>query len=166
MIPSLLLRGDRLVKGVRFGDYRDAGNPITTARVHNAQGADELLLVDIDASARGQVAHLEMIEAVAAECFMPLTVGGGIRCLDDARRCMDVGADKLALNTGAMDTPALIDELAQIFGSQAVIVSIDFERGEENQVIDFRTGAPHAVRRDVESWAAEAVDRGDRKSVV
>jgi cyclase len=160
VIPSLLLRNGRLVKGTRFAEYRDAGNPVTTARAHNAQGADELLLVDIDASPQGRALQADVVREVAAECFMPLAVGGGIRTVDDAHRCMDAGADKLAINTGALDRPGLIDELARIFGSQAVIVSIDISDGEKPNVIDFRTGRPHAATSDLDAWIAEAIDRG------
>ena len=125
LIPSMLLKSGRLVKGTRFRDYRDAGSPNTTARVHNAQGADELVLLDIDAARLGRGPDVQTIRTVAAECFMPLTVGGGIRNLQDARDCMDAGADKLSVNTGPLDDPELITRLAKVYGAQAVQLGID-----------------------------------------
>ena len=125
LIPSLLLKEGRLVKGTCFRDYRDAGNPKTTARAHNAQGADELVLLDIEAARQGRGPDVRTIRTVAAECFMPLTVGGGIRTLADARDCMDAGADKLSVTSGALDDPDLITRLARVYGAQAVQLGID-----------------------------------------
>jgi cyclase len=160
LIPSLLLDRGRLVKGVRYANRRDAGNPKTTARAHNAQGADELILMDVSASRERRGPDYETIAAVAAECFMPLTVGGGITSADTARRCMEGGADKLCLTTAALDRPALIGELAEILGRQAVMIGIDVvsDRGER-RLFDHRTGRA-AARADWTGWMKEAVDRG------
>lgn len=125
LIPSMLLKEGRLVKGTRFRDYRDAGNPKTTARAHNAQGADELVLLDIEAARLGRGPDLPAIRMVAAECFMPLTVGGGIRSVEDARDCMDAGADKISVTSGALDDPDLITRLAKVYGAQAVQLGVD-----------------------------------------
>ena len=127
LIPSILLVNDRLVKGVSYSDYRDAGNPRTTARAHNHQGADELLVMDIKASKENRGPSLNTIQDIAEECFMPLCVGGGIRDIDDAIACMDVGADKLCLTSKAIDNPDLISILAHRFGSQAVVAGIDIK---------------------------------------
>jgi cyclase len=159
IIPSLLLRGGRLVKGVSFGRYSDAGNPITTARAHNAQGADELILLDIDASREHRGPDIDSISSIAAECFMPLAVGGGITSLDRARAVVEVGADKIVLNSGALDRPHLIEETARVFGAQAVVVAVDMTRQDgEVAVYDHRRRAGTARR--VVDWAKEAVDRG------
>ena len=160
LIPSLLLRGGRLVKGVRFRDYRDAGQPDTTARAHNAQGADELILLDIDASREGRSTDLETVRKVAAECYMPLTVGGGIRSLDDARACMNAGADKLCVTTTALDEPALITRLARVFGAQAVVLGIDVASDAKTpKLYDHRSErvvpSPHPM-----DWMRHAVDLG------
>lgn len=125
LIPSVLLKGRRLVKGVRYQNFRDAGNPRTTARAHNHQDADELIVMDIDASKNNSAPNIEAIRTIAEECFMPLCVGGGIRDMATAHACMAAGADKLCLTTTAMDNPELISELAHRFGSQAVVVGID-----------------------------------------
>jgi cyclase len=125
IIPSLLLRGGRLVKGVAYAEHRDAGRPDTTARAHNAQGADELLLLDIDAGRERREPDYASIAAVARSCFMPLTVGGGIRTLEVAQRCINAGADKICLTTTALDDPNLIGRLAQVFGAQAIVVGLD-----------------------------------------
>lgn len=160
LIPSLLLEGGRLVKGVRYGDRRDAGNPTTTARVHNAQGADELILMDVTASREGREPDFDTIAAVAEECFMPLTVGGGIASVETARRCMECGADKICLTTTAYDRPALLGELAEILGRQAVMVGIDVvSDGERRRLFDHRRGAS-ADRDDWKGWMVEAVAHG------
>jgi imidazole glycerol-phosphate synthase subunit HisF len=125
IIPSLLLRGGRLVKGVAYAEHRDAGRPDTTARAHNAQGADELLLLDIDAGRERREPDFTSVAAVARACFMPLTVGGGIRTLETAQRCMNAGADKICLTTTALDDPSLIGRLAHVFGAQAIVIGLD-----------------------------------------
>jgi len=133
---------------------------VTTARAHNAQGADELLLIDIDATREGRGPAVGLIEAVAAECYMPLTVGGGIRSVNDAHRCVDAGADKLCINAGALGRPGVIDDLARVFGAQAIVLSVDFSISEGREVVmDFRTGRPHE-RGDVLPWIVEAIERG------
>lgn len=159
VIPSLLLRAGRLVKGVRFKEHRDAGNPATTARAHNAQGADELLLLDIDAAREGRGPDLATIGKVAAECFMPLAAGGGIRTLADARAVFEAGADKVVINTAALDRPALLGEIARVYGAQAVVVAVDvFERESAGLVYDHRTSQP--TGRAAEAWIEECVRLG------
>ena len=142
LIPSLLLKSGRLVKGVRYQGFRDAGNPRTTARAHNHQGADELIVVDIDASKNNCGPDVKTISTIAEECFMPLCVGGGIRDMVSAHACMEAGADKLCLTTSAMDSPKLIAELAHRFGSQAIVVGIDVAYDETGtaRLFDHRSG--------------------------
>lgn len=125
MIPSLLLRNGRMVKGVRFGDYRDVGHPVTTAKVYDAQGADELLFLDIEATSEERPVLLDVVSRTADECFMPLTVGGGVRSVEDARALLLAGADKVAVNSAAVERPELVGEIAARFGSQCVVASVD-----------------------------------------
>lgn len=159
IIPSLLLREGRLVKGRRFADFQDAGLPVTTARAHNAQGADELMLLDIDAHRRGGP-DIETIRKVAMECFMPLTVGGGIVSLEVARRIMESGADKLCLTTAALDNPGLLEELAHLYGAQAVVIGVDILRdGATWRLYDHRSGQP-VEGVDPLAWIEQAVARG------
>jgi cyclase len=129
LIPSLLLRDGRMVKGVRFGDYRDVGHPASTARVYDAQGADELLFLDITATAENRRTLFDIVSRTADECFMPLTVGGGVRALDDVRALLLAGADKVSINTQAVLRPELVREAAERFGSQAIVVAIDVKDG-------------------------------------
>ena len=160
LIPSLLLRRGRLVKGVCFRGHRDAGAPETTARAHNAQGADEIVILDIDASREGRSPDFDTLRRVAAECFMPVTFGGGIRSRDDAARALDAGADKLTLTTTALDRPDLIDDLARLLGAQAVVLGIDVIDGAAGPLVyDHRKDQP--VRgRTVSGWIDEAIGRG------
>tara|TARA_A100001037_G_scaffold294938_1_gene313421 strand:- start:326 stop:1072 length:747 start_codon:yes stop_codon:yes gene_type:complete len=157
LIPSMLLKQGRLVKGVRFRDHRDAGYPPTTARAHSHQGADELILLDIDASKTGQEPDFKTVREVASECSMPVTFGGGVRSIEDARACMDAGIDKICLTTTALDDPALITRLAQIFGSQAVVLGVDVADG--SCLYDHRSDSTIADPRPID-WIREGVDRG------
>lgn len=156
VIPSLLLANGRLVKGERFAGHRDAGNPVTTARAHDAQGADELILLDIDASREGRGPDLGAIEAVAKACFMPLAGGGGIRTLSDARAVVAAGADKVVVGAGAFDRPELLSDIASVFGAQAVVLALDI--AADGKVHDARVGL--STGRDAIAWAKDAVARG------
>jgi cyclase len=160
IIPSLLLRGGRLVKGVTYADHRDAGRPDTTARAHNAQGADELLLIDIDASRERREPDLASVAAVARACFMPLTVGGGIRSVATGQKCLRAGADKICLTTAALDDPGLIGQLARVFGAQAIVVGIDvISTDDGRRLFDHRNGrvVPEIGWQD---WLRRAVGEG------
>ena len=128
IIPCLDCKDGRVVKGVRFVDLRDAGDPGDLAEAYNRQGADELVMLDISASREGRATLMDTVSRVARKLFVPLTVGGGVRSLDDARRLLSAGADKVAVNTAAVETPELVGELAAGFGSQAVVVAIDARR--------------------------------------
>ncbi|HEV2363810.1 MAG TPA: imidazole glycerol phosphate synthase subunit HisF [Caulobacteraceae bacterium] len=128
VIPCLDVDAGRVVKGVRFQCLRDAGDPVAQATVYDDAGADELMFLDISASHEGRAATLDVIARTAEACFMPLTVGGGVRSVEDARRLLRAGADKVAVNTAAMREPELVRALALSFGSQAVVAAIDARR--------------------------------------
>ena len=130
VIPVLLLRNGRMVKGKRFTDFRDTGDPVSAARIYNAQNADELVFLDIEASGEGRRALLDVIERVSAECFMPLAVGGGVRSVDDVRDLLRAGADKVVITTAAVEDPALVRRTAEMFGAQCVVMGVDVRRDE------------------------------------
>jgi cyclase len=129
IIPMLLLQGGRMVKGHQFGDFRDTGDPVSAAKVYNHQDADELMFIDIEASRPGKVRDrseiYRVIERVSKECFMPLCVGGGVDGVDDATRLIKVGADKVLINTAAIERPEIVKEVADALGAQSVVVAID-----------------------------------------
>lgn len=160
LIPSLLLRKGRLVKGVRFAAHRDAGHPVGTARAHNAQGADEIVILDIDAAREGRGPDLEMLKAVAAVSFIPLTIGGGITSADIGKAGIAGGADKVMVTATALNRPALVGELARALGVQAVVVGIDVMR-EDGRVLlyDHLTGSTAGTGEWVE-WLRRAVGEG------
>jgi imidazole glycerol-phosphate synthase subunit HisF len=128
LIPCLDVKGGRVVKGVRFVDLRDAGDPVEAAIAYDAQGADELVFLDITASHEARDIMLDVVRRTAEGIYMPLTVGGGIRTVDDVRRLLRAGADKVSLNTAALARPAVIREAAERFGSQCIVVAIDAKR--------------------------------------
>lgn len=128
VIPVLLLRGSRCVKGRGFSDFRDTGNPVMATRVYNAQAADELMFIDIDATNEGRKTMLSVVEKASEEAFMPFTVGGGIRAVEDIRAALSAGADKVTITSAAAERPQLITEAAEIFGSQCVVAGIDVRR--------------------------------------
>ncbi len=160
LIPTLLLKDGRMIKTKQFGEYRDVGNPRTVAKVYDAQKADELIFLDITATEEKRRLLLDIIEAVAEECFMPLTVGGGIRTLEAARELLSRGADKIAINTAAVERPEFISELAQAFGQSTVVVSLDYKKNAEgtNEVFVERGKKPTGL--DPVAWAKEVETRG------
>src|ERR1700674_2792645 len=125
LIPCLDVKDGRVVKGVRFAELRDAGDPVAAALAYDAQGADELVFLDITASHEGRATMLDVVRRTAEGIYMPLTVGGGIRSLEDIRTLLRAGADKVSLNTAALERPELIRDAAQRFGSQCIVVAID-----------------------------------------
>jgi imidazole glycerol-phosphate synthase subunit HisF len=132
IIPKFLIRGGRLVKGVRFNEnFREAGNPVSTAKVYDAYGVDELLFVDIDATPGARVVTGSIIERVSEEVFMPFTVGGGIRTLEHVASLLRSGADKVCINTSAIDRPDFVREAASRFGDQCIVVCIDYRQTED-----------------------------------
>jgi cyclase len=128
VIPVLLLREGRMVKGKGFTGFRDTGDPVSAARIYNAQNADELVFLDIEASADGRRALIGVIEAVSRECFMPLSVGGGVRSTDDIRTLLRAGADKVVMTTAAVEEPALVERAAAMFGAQCIVMGVDVRR--------------------------------------
>jgi cyclase len=159
IIACLDVRDGRVVKGVNFEDLREAGDPALLARRYNTEGIDEIVILDITATIEARRARAKTINAVAREIFLPLTVGGGIRGEDDAAAAVDAGADKVSLNTAALQNPALISTLARRYGSQAVIVAIDAKRERDRYTVYARSGQS-ATPRDAVEWAQEATDRG------
>ena len=163
VIPCLDVTGGRVVKGTRFRQLRDAGDPVECALAYNDQGADELVFLDITASSDDRRTMIDVVERTAEQCFMPLTVGGGVRTADDVRALLHAGADKVSVNTAALARPGLIDECARAFGSQCVVLAIDAKREPGSEPLRWsvcRHGGRHPARRDTLEWAREAADRG------
>ena len=159
IIACLDVRDGQVVKGVNFDGLRSAGDPAALARRYNAEGIDELVMLDVTATIEARRAMAQTINAVARELFIPLTVGGGIRGEADAAAAIDAGADKVSLNTAALANPSLITTLAERYGSQAVIVAIDAKADEDGFAVFARSGRTASNRQAVE-WAREAESRG------
>jgi cyclase len=159
IIACLDVRDGQVVKGINFEGLRTAGDPAELARRYNAEGIDELVILDITATLERRRALAETIRSVARELFIPLAVGGGIRTEADASAAVDAGADKVSLNTAALADPSLVTRLAERYGSQAVIVAIDAKRGGDRFSVFARSGTT-AARRDAVEWAREAAARG------
>jgi cyclase len=159
VIPCLDVREGRVVKGVRFVDLADAGNPVEAAIAYDRQGADELVFLDITASHEERATMLEVVRRTAEAIYMPLTVGGGIRSLEDVRTLLRAGADKVSINTAALARPDLIREAAERFGSQCIVVAIDAKRhGARFEV--YTHGGRRPAGRDAVTWAQEAAALG------
>jgi imidazole glycerol-phosphate synthase subunit HisF len=159
IIPCLDTDGARVVKGVNFVGLRDAGDPVALAARYNTEGADELVVLDIAASRDRRPTFLETIRRVAAELAIPLTAGGGIRSLGDARSVVRAGADKVTVNTAAVSRPELISELSREFGAQAVVLAIDAKRAGDHWDVMVRGGRDSA-NRDALAWAQQGVELG------
>ncbi len=154
VIPCLDVDGGRVVKGVRFQDLRDAGDPVELAARYDAEGADEMVFYDITASSGGRGTMVEVVARTAEQVFIPLMVGGGVRTLEDARRLLRVGADKVGINTAAVSRPELISELSDTFGAQCVVVGIDVRRMQGGWEV-FTHGGRKPTGLEAVSWAAE-----------
>ncbi len=159
IIPCLDVKDGRVVNGVRFVDLRDAGDPVEAAIAYDAQGADELVFLDITASHEARDIMLDVVKRTAEGIYMPLTVGGGIRSVDDVRRLLRAGADKVSLNTAALARPEVIREAAERFGSQCIVVAIDARREDEHWDV-YTHGGRNPAGRDAVAWAQEAVALG------
>ena len=156
LIPCLDVKDGRVVKGVRFVDLRDAGDPVEAALVYDAQGADELVFLDITASHEDRATMLDVVRRTAEGIYMPLTVGGGVRSLTDIRALLRAGADKVSLNTAALARPELVTEAAHAFGSQCIVVAIDAKREASGAGWGVYThGGRRAADRDAIAWARE-----------
>jgi len=165
VVPCLDVKDGRVVKGVRFVDLRDAGDPVEAALAYDAQGADELVFLDITASHEARDTMLDVVRRTAEGIYMPLTVGGGIRSVDDVRRLLRAGADKISLNTAALERPAVIREAVERFGSQCIVVAIDARReparpDEPPRWGVYTHGGRRPAGRDALDWAREAVALG------
>jgi imidazole glycerol-phosphate synthase subunit HisF len=164
VIPCLDVKDGRVVKGVRFVDLRDAGDPVAAALAYDAQGADELVFLDITASHERRGVMLDVVRRTAEGVYMPVTVGGGIRTIDDVRQLLRAGADKVSLNTAALARPELIREAAERFGSQCIVIAIDARRETEATAPPrwgvYTHGGRRPAGRDAVEWARDAVALG------
>jgi imidazoleglycerol phosphate synthase cyclase subunit len=160
IIPCLDCRDGRVVKGVRFQDLRDAGDPAELARRYEDQGADEIVVLDVSATPEGRGAALDTVRRVRAQLRIPLTVGGGVRGIDDAQRLLEAGADKVGVNTAGVERPALMTEIAERFGSQCAVLALDAaSRPGGGWEVVVRSGKER-TGRDALAWAREATERG------
>jgi len=160
IIPCLDVDNGRVVKGVKFVDIRDAGDPVEIARRYDLQGADELCFLDITASADGRETIVHVVERVAEQVFIPLTVGGGIRRVADVRRLLNAGADKVSINTAAVVRPELVREAAEHFGSQCIVVAIDARSAGANRWEVYTHGGRKSTGLDAVEWARKMASYG------
>ena len=159
IIPCLDVNSGRVVKGVNFMDLRDAGDPVEIARQYDQQGADEVTFLDITASSDARDLILPVIEAVADQVFIPLTVGGGVRTVEDVRRLLNAGADKISINTAAIQHPSLIKDCADKFGAQCIVVAIDAKRVKDHWEV-FTHGGRHPTGLEAVDWATRVASLG------
>ena len=160
IIPCLDVKDGRVVKGVKFVDLRDAGDPVEQARVYDGEGADELCFLDIAASQENRDTLCDAVRATAEQCFMPLTVGGGVRSNEDIRRLLLAGADKVSINTAAVQRPDFVREAAEKFGSQCIVVAIDAKRVNERRFEVFTHGGRRPTGIEAVGWARRMVEYG------
>jgi len=160
IIPCLDIKDGRVVKGINFINLRDAGDPVEQAKIYNDAGADELVFLDISASVEGRETMVEVVKAVADQVFMPLTVGGGIKSVEDMRRLLSAGADKISINTAAVNEPGLITQGAKRFGSQCIIIAVDARRITEDRWEVVTYGGRQSTDLDTIAWVKKAVDLG------
>ena len=159
IIPKFLLKDSRLVKGVKFHDnFREAGNPISTAKVYDSYGVDELIFLDIHASVESRKAMADIIEQVSGEVFMPLTAGGGVNTLEDVNRLLSAGADKVSVNTVAVEQADFVKKAAQHFGDQCIVASIDYKEVEPGKFRVFTHGGHTATDLDPVEWSLRMQD--------
>jgi cyclase len=160
VIPCLDVDNGRVVKGTNFVDIRDAGDPVELAERYDAEGADELVFLDITASHESRDTIVELARRTADNVFIPFTIGGGIRSVEDAQAVLDAGADKVSVNSAALERPELISELAEVFGSQCVVIAIDAKRAAEGWDVYVRGGRTRVEGREAVAWAKEATELG------
>jgi imidazole glycerol-phosphate synthase subunit HisF len=159
IIPCLDVKDGRVVKGVQFVGLRDAGDPVDVAAAYDAQGADEICFLDITASHEGRATILDVVARTADRVFVPLTVGGGVRVVDDVRRLLEAGADKVSFNTAAVADPSVVEQAAARFGSQAIVVAVDARRREGGWEV-FTHGGRTPTGLDALAWCEEVARRG------
>jgi cyclase len=160
VIPCLDVDAGRVVKGTNFVDIRDAGDPVELAARYDAEGADELVFLDITATHEKRETITELARRTANDVFIPFTIGGGIASVADAQAVLDSGADKVAINSSALARPELIGELAEVFGSQCVVVAVDAKRAESGWDVYVAGGRTRVEGREAVAWAREAAERG------
>jgi cyclase len=160
IIPCLDVTAGRVVKGVNFVGLRDAGDPVEIAKRYDTQGADELTFLDITATSDGRDLILHIIEDVASQVFIPLTVGGGVRAVADVRRLLNAGADKVSMNSSAVTNPDLVSDAAAYYGSQCIVVAIDAKQTDTGHWEVFTHGGRTPTGKDVVEWAKEVAQRG------
>jgi cyclase len=160
IVPCLDIKDGRVVKGVNFINLRDAGDPVAQAKIYNDAGADELVFLDISASLEGRKTMAEVVTAVADQVFMPLTVGGGIQSVEDMHRLLSAGADKISINTAAVNDPSLITQGAKRFGSQCIIIAVDARKTEEDRWEVVTYGGRKSTGLDAIEWVKKAISLG------
>jgi imidazole glycerol-phosphate synthase subunit HisF len=160
VIPCLDVDNGRVVKGTNFVDIRDAGDPVELAERYDAEGADELVFLDITASHESRDTIVELARRTADNVFIPFTIGGGIRSVEDAQAVLDAGADKVSVNSAALERPELITELAEVFGSQCVVIAIDAKRADDRWDVYTHGGRTRVDGREAVDWAREATELG------
>lgn len=166
VFPTLLLKGRGVYKGVRFKDHKYVGDPINAVRIFNDKEVDEIAVLDIEASGHGRTIDPEFVREFAAECFMPLTVGGGVATVEQARRLLQAGAEKILVNSAAVAEPNLIAELADTFGSSSVVVGIDHARTLFGRTVVATHSGKRTTRLDPVEWAMEAARLGAGELVI
>jgi cyclase len=162
IVPCLDVKGGRVVKGVKFVGLRDAGDPVEQARLYDAEGADELVFLDISATPEGHATTVEMVRQVAVEVFMPFTVGGGVRTVEDVRTLLLAGADKVSINTAAVRNPELLTAAAERFGGQCIVIAVDAKRAAQDPLRweVYVNGGRTPTGLDAIAWAVRAVELG------
>lgn len=160
IIPCLDVTAGRVVKGVNFLELRDAGDPVEIARRYDAQGADEITFLDITATSDGRDLILHIIESVASQVFIPLTVGGGVRSVEDVRRLLNAGADKISINSSAISNPQLVADASSKYGSQCIVVAIDAKKSADGRWEVFTHGGRKATGLDAVEWAKKMESLG------
>lgn len=160
IIPCLDVKDGRVVKGVNFIDLKDAGDPVEQARLYDAEGADELCFLDITASHENRGTLYDVVSRTAEQCFMPLTVGGGVRTVEDIRKLLLAGADKVSINTAAVKTPEFVREAAEKFGSQCIVVALDAKQTGPGKFEIFTHGGRNATGIDAVGWAQRMTSYG------
>ncbi|MGH2945211.1 MAG: imidazole glycerol phosphate synthase subunit HisF [Solirubrobacteraceae bacterium] len=160
VIPCMDVDAGRVVKGTRFIDIRDAGDPVELAAHYDAEGADELVFLDITATSDKRATVVELARRAADELFVPFTIGGGVREVADAQAVLDAGADKVSVNSAAVARPELVAELAEVLGAQCVVLAIDAKRREDGGFEVYVAGGRTATGRDAVAWAREGTERG------
>ena len=166
IIPLFLLRGKRLVKGTSFKGFIDVGDPLSQAMIYDAQGADEIIIVDIEAGKKGTIIDTEIIRRIIYDCRLPISAGGGIKTMDDARRCFESGADKIVVNTQAVIHPLFVKELSDEFGTQSVVVSLDVKKNSSNEYNVYIRAGKEGVSESPYSLIEKFVDYGAGEMIV